>query len=234
MENEWLWIIFALFNFSMMLVVYRLFGKAGLFAWIGMATVVANIQVVKTIELFGLTATLGNIIYGTIFLATDILNEKHGKAEAKKAVWLGFSTLLIMTAMMQGSLLFQPGAEDWAHDSLAAIFGLVPMVAIGSLTAYIISQYVDVWLYGKLKRMFPRPESLWIRNNGSTMLSQLLDSAIFCGIAFYGQFPVQIWLEIFFTTYIIKFIVAALDTPFLYAARGMEVPPVLPRKVEYE
>lgn len=74
----------------------------GLFVWIGFATVCANLQVVKTVELFGLTATLGNVMYGTIFFATDVLNEKYGPAEARKAVWLGFSTLLTLTFVMQG------------------------------------------------------------------------------------------------------------------------------------
>ncbi|QTM99607.1 queuosine precursor transporter [Sediminibacillus dalangtanensis] len=221
MENELLWILFALINFVMLLVVYRIFGKPGLFVWIGMSTVVANIQVVKTIELFGLTATLGNIIYGTAFLATDILNEKYGKQDAKKAVWLGFFTLIAMTIMMQVALLFKPGVDDIAQGAMETLFGLAPKIAAGSLAAYIISQYFDVWIYAQLKRIFPGSKYLWLRNNGSTMVSQLLDSAVFCGIAFFGEYPLGVWMEIFFTTYIIKFLVAAIDTPFLYWAKHM-------------
>lgn len=221
MSNELIWILFALVNFSFLLLFYRLFGKTGLFVWIGMATVVANMQVLKTVELLGLTATLGNIMYGTAYLATDILNEKYGKQEAKKAVWLGFATLITMTVVMQFALAFQPAADDIAHGSLATIFGLVIRVAAGSLAAYIISQYFDVWIYDKLRKLFPSDRQLWIRNNGSTVISQLLDSVVFCTIAFYGQFPFSVWLEILFTTYIIKFIVAILDTPFMYIAKQM-------------
>ncbi|TGB04581.1 queuosine precursor transporter [Halobacillus salinus] len=219
MSNEWLWIVFALINFGLLLTMYRLFGKSGLFVWIGMSTVVANIQVVKTVEMFGLNATLGNILYGTAFLATDILNEKYGKKEARKAVWMGFSTLILLTLIMQFALQFTPGENDIAQPALETLFGIVPSIAIGSLTAYIISQYFDVWLYARLKRVFTSDKTLWIRNNGSTMVSQLVDTAIFCGIAFYGLYPVDVWLEIFFTTYLIKFVVAALDTPFLYVAK---------------
>ncbi|MCA1009415.1 queuosine precursor transporter [Halobacillus halophilus] len=219
MSNEWLWILFALINFSLLLMVYRIFGKPGLFVWIGMSTVVANIQVVKTIELFGLNATLGNIIYGTAFLATDILNEKYGKKDARKAVWMGFSTLIALTIMMQLAIQFTPGENDVAQPALESLFGIVPRIALGSLTAYIISQYFDVWMYASLKKLFSSNKTLWIRNNGSTMVSQLLDSAIFCSIAFLGLYPFEVWLEIFLTTYIIKFIVAAIDTPFLYAAK---------------
>ncbi|MBO8155010.1 MAG: queuosine precursor transporter [Bacillaceae bacterium] len=221
MFNEWLWLLFAIVNFSLILIIYRLFGKAGLFVWIGMSTVVANIQVLKVVELFGVTATLGNIIYGTIFLATDILNEKYGRNEAKKAVWLGFFTLITMTIMMQVALLFIPSPDDTVQGALSALFSLVPQIAIGSLVAYLISQNFDVWMYQKIKRKFSGDQYLWLRNNGSTMISQLLDTAVFCLIAFWGMFPIQVWLEIFVSTYLIKFIVSAIDTPFIYAAKSM-------------
>lgn len=72
--NELLWIVFgAIVNFSFLIIMYHLFGKSGLFVWVRMATVIANFQVLKTIKLFGLTATMGNIIYGTAFFAADII-----------------------------------------------------------------------------------------------------------------------------------------------------------------
>ncbi|GAA0433579.1 MAG: queuosine precursor transporter [Bacillota bacterium] len=223
MPNELIWILFALVNFSLLLLFYRLFGRTGLYVWIGMATVIANIQVLKTVDLIGLTATLGNILYGTAYLATDIINEKHGKKEAKKAVWLGFATLVTMTIIMQIALAFEPGAEDIAHDALATIFSLIPRIVAGSLAAYMISQYFDVWIYDKLRNLFPSDRQLWIRNNGSTVISQFVDTIVFCTIAFYGTYPFDIWLEIFITTYVIKFAVAIIDTPFMYIAKNMHV-----------
>ncbi|SFA74543.1 hypothetical protein SAMN04488072_101358 [Lentibacillus halodurans] len=221
MPNELIWVLFALVNFTLLLIFYRIFGKMGLYVWIGMATVVANIQVLKTVELFGLTATLGNIIYGTAYLATDIMNEKYGKGDAKKAVWLGFSTLIAMIIMMQIALQFQPGPDDFAHEALTTLFEVIPQVALGSLAAYIVSQYFDVWVYNQFRKIFPSDKFLWLRNNGSTAISQLLDSAIFCSVAFFGEYPFSVWLEIFLTTYIIKFMVALMDTPFMYAAKHM-------------
>ncbi|CDQ39851.1 queuosine precursor transporter [Virgibacillus salexigens] len=221
MPNELIWLLFAIVNFSLLLIFYRLFGRTGLYVWIGMATIIANIQVLKTVELIGLTATLGNILYGTAYLATDIINEKHGKQEAKKAVWLGFATLLSMTVMMQIALAFQPGADDIAHEALATLFGIIPRVVLGSLAAYMISQYFDVWIYDKLRSLFPSGRQLWIRNSGSTMISQLVDTMVFCTIAFYGEYPTSVWLEIVITTYVIKFAVAVIDTPFMYIAKRM-------------
>jgi queuosine precursor transporter len=219
MFNEWFGLLFVLINFILVLIMYRLFGRNGLFAWIGISTILANLQVIKTIEIFGMTATLGNAMYGTAFLVTDILNEKYGKKDAQKAVWLGFFSLLIMTIIMQLALLFQPHPDDIAQESLATIFGFIPRIALGSLAAYLVSQFTDVYIFTYLKKKFPKDSQFWIRNNGSTMISQLLDTLVFTSIAFIGQFPFSIWIEIFLTTYILKWIVSLLDTPFGYIAK---------------
>jgi len=214
--NELLWFLFALINFILVLGVYKLFGKTGLFAWIAMGTVLANIQVTKTIELFGLTATLGNIMYGTLFLITDSLNEKYGIKEAKNAVYIGFFSLIAMVIIMQMALLFTPHADDFASGSLNTIFSLMPRIALGSLTAYIISQLLDVHLFQTIKEKLPSDRLLYVRNIGSTMISQLVDTLIFVPIAFLGTHDTGVLLSIFITTYVIKLLVAILDTPFVY------------------
>lgn len=222
MFNELWWIGFALINFLIILMSYRFFGKTGVFVWIGISTVIANIQVIKTVELFGFMVTLGNVMYGTAFFATDILNENYGKKEAKKAVWIGFFSLLTMTVIMQMALRFQPHEFDIAQDALDTIFSLMPRIALGSLAAYLTSQFFDVWIYHILKKVFPKEKQLWIRNNGSTMISQLLDTLIFSAIAFLGVYELSVWFEIFYTTYFMKWLVAAMDTPFLYLAKRMK------------
>ena len=145
--NELLWFGLLFANFFAILLVYRLFGKVGLFAWLPFSVIVANIQVLKTVEIFGLTATLGNIVYATSFLATDILGENYTKREAQKAVYLGLFALIFMTGFMSLSLVFDPSPEDSAHNHLHAIFGLVPRIAAASLLAYWISQMHDVWIH---------------------------------------------------------------------------------------
>ncbi|MGB6408026.1 MAG: queuosine precursor transporter, partial [Planococcus donghaensis] len=94
-----------------------------------------------------------------------------------------------------------------------------PQIAIGSMVAYLASQHLDVVIFGTLRKFFPKDSQFWIRNNGSTLLSQLLDTLIFTSIAFWGVFPFDIWLQIFFSTYVLKFIVSILDTPFGYLAK---------------
>ena len=222
MSNEVLWFVFAIVNFVLMLGMYKLFGKTGLFVWVGVATLIANIQVTKNITLFGISATLGNIMYGTIFLATDALNEIFGKKAAKKAVYFGFYILLATLVIMQLALRFIPNDFDIAHGALSTIFGFFPRIVIGSLTAFLISQLLDVHLYQKIRARHPGDKFLWLRNNGSTMISQLIDTLIFVPIAFLFTYDFQVVVEIFISTYVIKLLVAFLDTPFLYLMKKIK------------
>lgn len=215
--NNYFWFIFAIINFFMIVGVYKLFGKLGLFAWVVIGAFVANLQVIKFVDLFFFeAATLGNIMYGTIFLATDVLNEKYGKKEAKKAVYLSFVILIAITIIMRLSLLFIPSDIDTMQPHLEAIFTQVPQVVIASLIAYILSQLLDVYIFSKLKENKKSARLLWLRNNGSTMVSQLIDTFIFVTIAFVGQLDFSTILAIGVSTYFIKVTVAALDTPFIY------------------
>jgi len=217
--NELLWLIMLLANFVLILLSYRFFGKIGLYIWTPIAVILANIQVLKAVDLFGASATLGNIVYATSFLVTDILSENYGRSDAKRAVYIGFFALLAMTVLMQLSLMFTPAEADFAHDSLAVIFGIMPRIALGSLTAYGLSQLHDVWAYHFWKNKKPGKKFIWLRNNLSTMVSQCIDSLIFTVIAFAGVFTGRVFWEILLTTYVFKVIVAAADTPFIYIAR---------------
>ena len=207
-------------NFTFIILIYRLFGKTGLYAWIPIAAIVANIQVVKLVEIVGISATLGNIVYASSFLVTDILSELYGKREAKKAVYLGLFSLVAMTVLMNMALLFAPAPDDFSQASLKNIFSFMPRIAGASLVAYFISQSHDVWAFEFWKNRFPSPGHLWLRNNASTMASQFIDSSMFTLLAFWGVFPTQALIEIFWTTYLLKWVVGVADTPFLYLARG--------------
>lgn len=220
MQNEILWLAMLLANFLLITLAYRLFGKWGLIMWIPISVIVANIQVVQTVELFGMVATLGNIVYATSFLVTDILSENYGKQEAKKAVWIGFFSLLAMTLLMNLALQFAPLAGDEfagvAHEATSTIFSLMPRIALASVVAYVLSQRHDVWAYHFWRKRFSKDHQIWLRNNLSTAVSQLIDSVVFVVIAFYGVFEVALLIEVFITTYVLKFVVAAADTPFVY------------------
>ena len=95
--NELLLILEIIIIFSMLLISKKLFGKNGLLVWMGLATVLANIQVVKSVDLFGLSSTLGNVLFASTFLATDIMSECYGKETSKQGVFIGlFSVILYL------------------------------------------------------------------------------------------------------------------------------------------
>ena len=220
MPNEILWFIFIVVDLSISLLAFRLWGKAGLYIMIVVGTIVCNIQVIKVIQIFGLIATLGNVVYASIFFNTDILNEIYGKREARQAVWMGFFALITATVAMQFAIRFKPDVSDIMQPHLEAIFNFMPRIVFASLVAYLVSQHHDVWAFHFWKRK-TKGKYLWLRNNASTMVSQLIDTTLFTFLAFWGVFSWNVFWQIFLTTYIFKWIIAALDTPFLYLARRM-------------
>jgi len=218
LQNIALWFLLMALNFFLIILFFKLWGKTGLYVWTGFAIIVANIQVLKTVSLFGIVATLGNIVYGTTFLVTDILSEIYGKRDSRRAVWFGFATMISMTLLMQVSLLFVPDKSDFAQKALETIFKIMPRITVASLTAYLLSQNHDIWAF-HFWRKKTEGRFLWLRNNLSTMVSQAIDSVVFCSIAFIGVFDWVVWFQILVTTYVFKWIVAVMDTPFLYWAR---------------
>jgi hypothetical protein len=228
--NNLLGLASALVALSLTVVVFRFFGRDGLYAMVVAAVIIANIQVTKTVVLFGLTATLGNVLYGSVFLATDVLSEVYGTREARRCVWLGFVAMVLTVIWMQFALWYVPGPEDFAHDALSTVFGLMPRVAAGSLLAYLVSQHHDISAFQFWRRK-THGRLLWLRNCASTMVSQAIDSVLFCFVALWGLYELNTWLQILATTYLLKWAVAVLDTPFIYLAvrfgsRGRTVPDV--------
>ena len=221
MVNEILWIGLLLTSFLIVILAYKLFGKTGLYVWTAVAVILANIQVMKTIQIFGLVTAMGNVIYSSLFLVTDIINENHSKKDAQKAVWIGFFVLIATTIIMQISIQFVPDESDFLSEHITAIFSVLPRIAFASLIAYLISQSHDVWFYAKLKNRHKK-RYLWLRNNLSTVTSQLLDNTIFTLIAFVGVFTWDVIVQIFLTSFILKVIVAACDTPFVYLSRKIK------------
>ena len=220
MPNEIIFILTVLIYLGSVLLLYKLFGKNGLFAFAIFGTLLGNIAVCKCIDLFGLSTTAGNVLYASTFLVTDILSEKYGKKEAKKAVLYSFSIMLLWLLGSQMILLFTPNVNDYINDSLMVVFGLVPRITIASLLGFICSQNIDVFLYHLIwKKTGDDKSKLWLRNNGSTLVSQAIDTVIFTFLAFWGTYPTDVFFSILITTYLFKAVVAVVDTPFIYFAR---------------
>lgn len=212
--NEVLFFLTLVLNFTGILLAYWRFGKTGLYCWVVFATVLANIEVVKCVDIFGLSLTLGNVIYGTTFLATDILSQYHGAACARRAVYLGFGSMCLFTLFTQINLLYIPNAADFASPAMQTLFSLTPRICVGSMLAYITSNLLDTYIFQALHR-FP----LWVKNNGSTLVSQAIDTLIFTTVAFWGVVDGSMLFELCLTTYMVKLLISVFDTPFVYLAK---------------
>lgn len=224
MPNEILIILSFLLIYGGVVLFYRLFGKNGLLAFNVMATLLANIEVLLVVRAFGIEMTLGNVLFASTFLITDILSENHGKKDANKAVIISTLCSVFFIAISQMWLLYTPSESDWASSSFRTIFSSTPRVVCASLIVYLISQLIDVWLYHKWwdwcrKRFGDEKKGLWIRNNGSTMISQMINTLLYTFLAFYGTYDIRTLLSIFISSYLIFFVTSLLDTPFVYWCR---------------
>lgn len=222
--NEILLLITLLISFSAAVLFNRLFGKSGLFAWIGICAVFANIEVTVLVNAFGMEQTLGNTLFASSFLATDILSELYGKKEADKGVYIGIITTVLFIIFSSLWIHYIPSQSDWAMPSVKALFSHTPRILIASLAGYAVSELLDVWLYHKWwnftqKKSGSSRKFLWVRNNFSTLISQLVNIIIFNAGAFWGIYDTSELVKITAACYVIYICTSLLDTPFVYAAR---------------
>ena len=222
--NELLLIVSLLVVYGGVLLAFRLFGKTGLYCFTCIATITANIEVLILVNAFGMEQTLGNILFASTFLVTDILSEIAGKKEAQKAVNLGIFTSVLFIIISQSWLLYQPSANDWAQEPIRSIFSNTPRLMIVSVLVYAICQRFDVWAYHKwwnfTKTKFgDEKRFLWLRNNGSTLISQLLNTILYTFGAFWGMYEFPVLINIALASYVIFIVTSLADTPFVYLAR---------------
>lgn len=224
MINELLLIGSVVFIFGATLLAYRLFGKNGLFCISAIATILANIEAIILINAFGMEQTLGNVLFAATFLVTDILSECEGKKEANKAVYLGVFSSMFFLLLSQSWIKYIPSQNDLVHDSVCTVFANTPRLIIASLAVYAISQLFDVWLYHKWwefteKKFGNKRRFLWLRNNGSTLISQILNTSLFTLFAFWGTYDAKTLFSIFLSSYVIYVFTSIIDTPAVYIAR---------------
>ena len=234
---EAMWLLLLVGCFLTILVMLRLFGEAGLYVYVVVAIIGANLQVLKPVQFsvpfLGDPVALGTILFASTYLCTDILTEHFGRRVARRAVMIGFAGYLVWTLLSLATLGFRPLTPEqageglaWAlgnHDAMATLFTPAPALFAAGMIAYLVSQYHDIWMY-RLVGVMTRGRHLWLRNNASTLLSGLIDNIVFSVLAWvvFAAEPLG-WEPLVFTyilgTYVLRVLVALLDTPFLYLAR---------------
>ena len=182
--------------------------------------ILTNTVGVKIFTLFGLNLPVSILWYPLTFLITDIVSEMYGAKKAKYLVLMGFamSVVLLFFSLMGIGLPvanFYPLQSDYEN-----IFGPIWRLLFASMAAYLLAQMIDVNLFHFWKRL-TGGKHLWLRNNGSTIISQLVDSLTVNFIFLYKNpavFTGDFWdvLQLSLTVYMLKVLIALLDTPFCY------------------
>jgi uncharacterized integral membrane protein (TIGR00697 family) len=219
-----LWVLTVFIDLGFAILCYRLFGRTGLYAVVIFSLLLANIMGPKLTMIAGLQTSMGVILYSSIFFATDLLSEKYGQKEAQRAVLLGFFVSIALVVMTQISMLFLPSSmpqtsafAQSVHAATVTLFDYTPRFVFGSLIAYLISQSFDVWVFHRI-RDATNGRHLWLRNTGSTLLSQAIDTLIYGLVVWWGLVDLPTALKLAGAKYVFKFGIAVIDTPFIYMA----------------
>lgn len=207
------WILATLAIASFSGVLGKKYGIVYPIAIMASLIVIANIVANKIVVFGPFTVPGGVIVFSTTFLITDIISEKWGKKKARQAVWAGFYTSLILVVTIYIVSAWDPAPfATEMSDMFTKVLRLTPRIVLASLAAYLVSQHHDVWAFHFWKKK-TKGKHLWFRNNASTIVSQLIDSVIFIVIAFYGVFAL---FPLILGTWVVKVVIAILDTPFMY------------------
>jgi len=179
--------------------------------------------------------TTGIITYPVTFLLTDVVSEIWGAKKANTMVLIGFLMSFVMLFFIQIAI-YLPAHPYWVapdnpfgfktpgeyQNAFNSVFSVNGKLLFGSMLAYMAAQLLDVKLYHTWRRI-TKGKYLWIRNNGSTSISQLVDTFIVNSILFYWGFGWEFWqgISVMLTIYFYKLLLAVLDTPFIYLAVAM-------------
>ena len=227
---EALWVITVFYDLLLASLLFYFFGKEGLYLAIVLGIVLSNLQggKVSDVVIFDRTFTvsMGAIMYSGIYFATDLLSEKYGRREANRAVILGALANIAVMLTLVLSTFFLPSdvadSADEVHNAISTLAVYSPIFVIGSITASLISQLFDVWIFHKIKSI-TGTRMLWLRNNLSTLLSQALDTFIYTFVwVLAGQLDFSTAAAIALSKYIFKFAIAILDTIFIYMLREIK------------
>ncbi len=184
--------------------------------------VLANAMVFKffdvTLPFVGIaTMSIGVLPYPLTFLCTDLISELYGKKRADAIVLTGFAVSVYMMLLLQlGRVIPVSHLQDESiQSSYIAVFGQSSRAIFGSMVAYLLAQFIDVRLY-HFWRHLTKGKHLWLRNNASTMFSQLLDTTVVVMILFFGIWTSGEIMTVILSSYLYKLLIAVLDTPLMY------------------
>ncbi|HZG14453.1 MAG TPA: queuosine precursor transporter [Candidatus Bathyarchaeia archaeon] len=190
----------------------KLITLVGIFA---AASILANVVATKIADLGLAFATVAILFYPITFIIDNTISEVWGKHIARRVVWTGLIANILMTLVFFISIRVPAAPFYDQQQAFETILGSVPRIALASIVAYSISQHLDIFLFLGIRKK-TQGKHLWLRNNVSTWVSQLIDTVIFTFVAFFGTIPLEEIWGIITTEYTLKIIIAVVSTPIVY------------------
>jgi len=178
---------------------------------------ISNIASTKIVTLWKFTFDGGTLLFPLSYIFGDILTEVYGYKRARKVIWVGFFSALLMSIVL---IIINnlPAAADWPFQKdFENILGLVPRIVFASLIAYLAGGFSNSYIMAKLK-IFTKGKLLWLRTISSTLVGEGVDTVLFILIAFYGVLPIGLLLAVFISNYIFKCGAEIILTPATYRA----------------
>ncbi|MEM7064338.1 MAG: queuosine precursor transporter [Cyanobacteria bacterium P01_B01_bin.77] len=180
---------------------------------------ISNVASTKIVDFGFFTFDGGTLLFPLSYIFGDVLTEVYGYARSRKVIWTGFMAALVMavTFMVVGAL---PAAPEWTYqEAYDQILGLTPRIVTASLIAYVVGEFSNSFILAKLK-VATQGRQLWMRTISSTLVGQVLDTALFIAIAFWGLFPPGLMATLIVSNYIFKCGIEILFTPITYWLTG--------------
>lgn len=181
--------------------------------------VLSNILAVKMVKIGPFVFDGGTLLFPFSYIFGDVLTEVYGYRDARKVIWTGFVVLLFMVCniWLIGIL---PAEGSWnLQGAFNDILLQMPRISAGSICGYFIGSYSNSAVLSKMKIM-TGGKYLWMRTIGSTLVGELLDSAVFVAIAFSFMYDASILIVMVFSNYLFKTAIEVICTPFTYLVVG--------------
>ncbi len=180
---------------------------------------ISNVAAIKVIQLGGLVFDGGALLFPVAYIFGDVLTEVYGYRKARSVIWMGFFWLLVMNVVLKITVAAPPEAgwnESVGQEAFQKVLGLSPRIALAGLAGYFWGEFANSYLMARMK-VWTEGKHLWTRTIGSTLVGQLVDTAIFCTIAFYGVITNSQLLNYILVGYLYKCLVEISMTPVTYA-----------------
>lgn len=186
--------------------------------------VVAELIGGKLIQLGPYVMSVGILPWPIVFITTDLINEYFGEKGVKKLSLITASLIAYCFVLLYFALKIPAvkGANLVSDDQFNGVFGQSMWIIVGSISAFMVSQLIDVTVFHFFKNKTGN-KMIWLRSTGSTVISQLFDSFIVLGIAFWmtGKMTTEVYIASAFTGYFVKLIIAVCLTPLIYLGHSL-------------